>query len=98
MTKFDYLVPIALKLIKGLSAKPGILIADKLIAANLLAQAMHGMIERNEFPTIQSSEQTNENKVSVTVDVNGDKHWRNQNGLRHRIDGPAIEHPDGSKE
>ena len=28
---------------------------------------------------------------------NGDKTWRNSTGQYHRLDGPAIEHADGSK-
>ena len=32
----------------------------------------------------------------VTTTLDGTKHWY-QNGLLHRIDGPAIEHADGDK-
>lgn len=49
-TKYDHLLPIATKLINGLSQKPGIKIVDKTIAANFLAQALNGMIERKELP------------------------------------------------
>ena len=48
-TKYDYLLPIATKLINGISAKPGIKIVDKTIAANFLAQALNGMTERGEI-------------------------------------------------
>ena len=33
----------------------------------------------------------------VKVHENGSKHWY-QNGVRHREDGPAVEHFDGTKE
>ena len=34
----------------------------------------------------------------LTIDENGDKYWRNKEGELHRIDGPAIEYGDGTKE
>ena len=33
----------------------------------------------------------------VTVEYNGDTRWY-LNGKLHRVDGPAVEHADGSKE
>jgi hypothetical protein len=33
----------------------------------------------------------------MTVDVYGNKVWRNSSGKLHRIDGPAIEHSNGDK-
>ena len=56
MTKYDYLIPISTKLIKGLAAKPGVRITDKTMAADWLAQAINGMIERNELPNKGSNE------------------------------------------
>ena len=34
----------------------------------------------------------------MTVDKNGNKVWNNSNGKLHRVDGPAIEYADGTKE
>jgi hypothetical protein len=34
----------------------------------------------------------------LIIDENGDKYWRNKKGKLHRIDGPAIEYDDGTKE
>lgn len=34
----------------------------------------------------------------VEVYNNGDQFWKNEEGLLHRLDGPAVEHADGSKE
>jgi hypothetical protein len=31
------------------------------------------------------------------IDSRGTKHWRNKEGKFHRLDGPAIEYPDGTK-
>ena len=39
----------------------------------------------------------NMTKYIVTVDENGTRWWYNENNLRHRTDGPAIEYADGSK-
>jgi hypothetical protein len=33
----------------------------------------------------------------LTVDPDGTKQWRNKDGAFHRLNGPAIEYPDGSK-
>ena len=38
----------------------------------------------------------NKEKYYVEYINNGDKYWY-QNGLRHRLDGPAIEHSNGDK-
>ena len=35
--------------------------------------------------------------LRMTVDKNGEKRWCNQAGRAHRLDGPAIERPDGFK-
>ena len=37
------------------------------------------------------------NRSTCTVNSNGDKEWRNKEGKLHRVDGPAIEHVNGSK-
>jgi hypothetical protein len=34
---------------------------------------------------------------TMTIDQNGNKEWRNPQGQRHRIDGPAVEYADGTK-
>ena len=34
----------------------------------------------------------------LTVKPNGDKKWRLPNGKLHRVDGPAVERADGTKE
>jgi hypothetical protein len=34
----------------------------------------------------------------MTVNVWGDKIWRNSKGKRHRLDGPAAEYSNGHKE
>jgi hypothetical protein len=34
----------------------------------------------------------------VTVNDNGVKRWHNEKGELHRLDGPAVEYADGSKE
>lgn len=34
---------------------------------------------------------------TMTVDEDGNKYWRNEDGLLHRIDGPAVEFADGDK-
>ena len=39
-----------------------------------------------------------EEESTFTIDENGDKFWRNKEGELHRIDGPAIEYSDGTKE
>jgi hypothetical protein len=36
-------------------------------------------------------------EYKVKVFDNGDRSWCNQNGQRHREDGPAVEWPDGTK-
>ena len=33
----------------------------------------------------------------MQIDEYGDKIWKNEEGKIHRIDGPAVEYPDGSK-
>ena len=33
----------------------------------------------------------------MEIDRLGNKNWKNKRGLWHRLDGPAIERPDGSK-
>ena len=33
----------------------------------------------------------------VTVEDNGTTRWFNENGKLHRLDGPAVEWPDGTK-
>ena len=35
---------------------------------------------------------------TLTIDIHGDKYWRNKKGKLHRIDGPAVEYVDGYKE
>jgi hypothetical protein len=35
---------------------------------------------------------------TLIIDVNGIKRWYNQNGQLHRLNGPAVEYTDGSKE
>ena len=39
-----------------------------------------------------------EEESTLTISKNGDKFWRNKEGKRHRIDGPAAEYSDGSQE
>lgn len=34
---------------------------------------------------------------TMTADSNGNKFWKNENGLLHRTDGPAIEYANGTK-
>lgn len=48
-TAYDHLLPAATKLVKGLSAKPGVHFADKTMVANWVAQVLHGMIIRGEI-------------------------------------------------
>lgn len=50
MTHYDYLLPVARKIIKGLAAKPGVHFADKEIAAQYLAGGLAGAVKRGEFP------------------------------------------------
>ena len=38
------------------------------------------------------------NESAMTIETDGRKAWRNKQGQRHRLDGPAIEDADGSKE
>ena len=37
-------------------------------------------------------------ELSITIDKYGSKYWRNEKGQIHRLDGPAIERGDGTKE
>ncbi len=46
----DKWLEVAKKIINGLSVKPGIHIADKKIAAQLVAQHLSGMEKRGELP------------------------------------------------
>ena len=39
-----------------------------------------------------------DNEVTMRVDNFGNKFWRNKNGELHRLDGPAVEGANGSKE
>ena len=39
-----------------------------------------------------------EDVVEPIVDANGTKIYKNNKGQLHRLDGPAVEHADGSKE
>lgn len=34
----------------------------------------------------------------LKIDKNGDRFWLNEDGMLHRIDGPAVEENNGSKE
>ena len=38
-----------------------------------------------------------EEESTLTIDIHGDKFWRNKDGELHRIDGPAVEYSDGDK-
>ena len=49
MLESDYLLAATSRLVKGLSAQPGIHVADKKIAASYLARALHGMFVRGEI-------------------------------------------------
>ena len=37
------------------------------------------------------------NKSTCNVDESGDKTWKDSNGECHRVDGPAVEHANGTK-
>ena len=37
-------------------------------------------------------------ELFVEIDKSGNKIWRDKKGYPHRSDGPAIEHPNGTKE
>ena len=37
------------------------------------------------------------NESAMTIETDGRKAWRNKQGQRHRLDGPAIEDADGTK-
>ena len=37
------------------------------------------------------------NDSKMTIDKDGNKIWRNKAGRLHRISGPAVEYPDGTK-
>lgn len=39
-----------------------------------------------------------EEESVMTINIHGDKYWRNKNGKLHRIDNPAVEYRDGTKE
>lgn len=49
-TEYDKWIPVANKIIKGLSAKPGIHIVNKEMATNWLAQALNGAEKKEELP------------------------------------------------
>ena len=36
-------------------------------------------------------------KSTMTVDEYGNKHWKNEIGALHRLDGPAVEYVDSEK-
>ena len=38
----------------------------------------------------------NNEKISITIDADGNKFYKNSAGQLHRLDGPAIEYIDGS--
>ena len=38
-----------------------------------------------------------EAESTCTIDPDGDKRWHNSSRKLHRLDGPALEHDDGSK-
>jgi hypothetical protein len=39
-----------------------------------------------------------DNELTVEIDSSKTKRWKNKKELLHRLDGPAIEHSDGTKE
>ena len=49
MTSYDWLLPVAEKLVKGLAGKPGVHFVDKQMVSQWVAQALDGMIRRGEL-------------------------------------------------
>jgi len=74
--------------IGGVVALPFAFLFKKAKAEEIVEQSIH--LEKTESVEVKE-------KSNCVEDKYGTKRWQNQNGERHRLDGPAVEWTDGSE-